>query len=207
MVDQVEAVYFKPEDYASTPRRLTALLIDTIVVFLLFLVIGNIVVRMTVPADVLKSTTAEQKEALKKEAAPILGYLLLSLIGPATLYHIALRKTRGGTLGYRVAGIRLVNPFGQPPNIKTLLKRFLVAVPTCMFFAIAYTPSRKQPKRQAFHDQVAGTWLIRRRAEPAGSAQLASQPQLYGVYPFAFMLTFLDVVPAEQEEGQQTGEG
>ncbi|MCG8408345.1 MAG: RDD family protein [Phycisphaerales bacterium] len=200
MSADAEAVYFKPEDYASVPRRLMAFLIDVLFVAVLCYAAAIVVVSMTVSKDVLESSSDEEKKAIVRQS---LGLLLLCWVGLAAVYHIAVRRARGGTLGYRLAGIRMVNAFGEPPSLSALIKRFLIATPTCTFFALSYLSCRNHPKRQAIHDQFAGTWLVRRSADPAGPAELSELPHLYGIYPFALMLTNLDVSPPGDAENDK----
>ena len=107
-------------------------------------------------------------------------------------YHVLARTTRGGTMGYRLAGIRWIDKTGRTPGIKTALRRFLIAMPSCLMIGAGYLLCFKTPRRQAVHDRWSGTWLVRRRAEPAGPALSTYNTKLFGT----FVLTYTDVEPA-----------
>jgi uncharacterized RDD family membrane protein YckC len=107
------------------------------------------------------------------------------------LYHTALRRLRGGTLGYRLMGVRLVNQRGETPSWRTVGLRFLLGVVGVIPLAATYWRCLKDARRQTFHDQWAGTWVVKKRAQPAGPAVTAYQTKLFGV----LALTYIDVEP------------
>ena len=194
----VNAVYYGSDAYAPLSRRLSAFFVDLIVTLLLFstvLVVGTLLV---VPAHVRTMPPSEESRALvAKHAKPYRATMTWTGLGVVAAYHILLRRTSAGTVGYRLTGIRLVDAYGLRPALPALLKRFLIAVPACMLLGWSYSKCRTYSKRQAFHDLCAGTWVIRKHKEPAGPAIALPKPRMIGAYPFAFILQFVELDPAE----------
>ena len=188
-----DAVYFAPKDYASPGRRIGSFLIDLLVIVVLFIGIGSAAESVVVPKRVIAMPQSAQKKKLMRHYnKPLQIPLMLGLLGLEVAYHVLLRLTRGGTLGYRITRIRLVDKTGRTPGIRAVFKRFLIALPSCMMFGAGYLLCFKNPRRQAIHDRWSGTWLVRCRAEPAGPALSTYNTKLVGT----FILTYTDIEPA-----------
>ncbi len=197
MPTESDAVYYAPKDYASIPRRITSFLLDIFVVVLLIAVASSAVQVSLVPSAVNAMPRSPEKQKLiNKYLKPVKVPMVLGWFVLVVAYHIVLRTTRGGTLGYRLTRIRLVDMAGHVPVLKALLRRFLLAVPGCLMFGATYLNCLRNPARRAGHDQWSGTWLVRTRAEPAGPARPVYQTRLFGT----FLLTFADIEPATDEE-------
>ena len=191
-----DAVYFAPKDYASPARRIGSFLIDLLVIVFLFIGIGIAAEFAVVPKRVWTMPPSAEKQKLTKHyIKPLQVPLTLAWLGLVVAYHLLLRLTRGGTLGYRLMRIRLVDKTGRTPQIKTVFKRFLIALPACMPLGVGYLLCFKTPKRQAIHDRWSGTWLVRCAAVLAGPALTAYNTKLVGT----FVLTYIDVEPAPDE--------
>ncbi|MBN2560862.1 MAG: RDD family protein [Phycisphaerae bacterium] len=187
-----DAVYYASEDYAHPARRLGAWISDLAILLVILSGIGIAVQAVYVPWEVFRQRrTPEVRRQVQRYMKPIEGRLSLGVLAAAVLYHVALRRLRGGTLGYRLMRIRLVDKTGEPPAWRVLVRRFLVAVPVTLPLGASYLRCRKDPKRQAVHDQWSGTWLVRKKARPAGPAITAYQTKLLGTY----LLTYIDVEP------------
>lgn len=193
-----DAVYFVAGDYAHPRRRIGACLIDFVVLVLLVSAIAALAQYIVVPADVLKQprTTEAQKQEVQKQInkhmKPVqVPVALISFVVLPMTYHIGLRRLRGGTIGYRLTGVRVVDKKGNMPSWRVLLRRFLIALPSVLPLGAGYFRSFGDPKRQAVHDQWSGTWVIRKRATPAGPAITAYQTKLFGTFP----MTYIDVEP------------
>ncbi len=196
MAVESEGVYYANADYAGPLRRLIAWFIDVVVLIVILNAAAAAAQLAVVPMDVLKMPPSGERQRLVNKhmrpvQAPVLGgYLLLF-----ASYHVLLRRTRFGTVGYRLTGIRIVDETGESPSLKKLGKRFLIAIPFTMPLGASYLKCRGNPKRQSVHDQICGTWVIRRRAHPAGPAQLAHQMKLVGL----FIIHYIDVEPFESD--------
>ena len=109
----------------------------------------------------------------------------------AVVYHMALRRTRGGTLGYRVAGIRLVNSENMSPSWRVLIKRFFLGMLLAGPFGASYLLCLKSPKRQALHDRLCNTWMVRSKATPAGPGTEVHRLQIISTWA----IRYIDVEP------------
>jgi uncharacterized RDD family membrane protein YckC len=188
-----DAVHFALEDYASPPRRLFSFGIDLVVIVLFFIVLGIGAEFAVVPRHIwTMSPSAEKLKMTRQYIKPVQVPLTLGWLGAVVAYHVLARTTRGGTVGYRLTGIRLIDKTGRTPSTKTAFKRFLIAMPSCMTLGAGYVLCFKTPRRQAIHDRWSGTWLVRRRAEPIGPALSTYHTKLFGT----FILTYTDVEPA-----------
>ena len=198
-----DAVYYTTSDYAHPARRIGAALVDFVVLFLVVWQFSTGVALLVALPDVkrLSNTPEGQKQVDRQETKTQIKKSMKSIQVPAGLvafvllpaaYHIGLRRLRGGTPGYRVMGIRVVDRTGSTPGWRVLLRRFLIGTPMVLLLGAGYWQCPRDPKRQANHDRWSGTWVVRKKAEPAGPALTAYQTKLFGIYP----LTYIDVEPA-----------
>ena len=105
-----EGVYFRPEDYAGLSRRMGIATFDAVVVAF----------YAAVPLGVA-SAVLSQKVAFYQPAA----FLALSV--SAFCYLVLLKRTRFGTFGYQLGGVRIVDYQGKPPSLFALTIRMLFA--------------------------------------------------------------------------------
>lgn len=99
------AVYFQRDDYASFWLRLLVDLIDAIAALALCLV-AILVLAALVPPRLILFICA------------VLWFC----------YFVLLKRSRGGTLGYRLCGVRIVGLDGQRPGLLALTVRMLFMV-------------------------------------------------------------------------------
>lgn len=213
-MSEANVVYFAREDYASFFRRITSFLIDLVVLFLLLSAVTFLIQLMVVPSNTLWMKPPKEVESMP--SSPEKTHLLKKFMAerqhqidvymkpvaiqlPANLcifvliitYHVGLRMLPGGTLGYRLTGIRLINEKREPPSRRALIKRFLIGIPSTMFLLFGYLSCWGTPRRQALHDQLCGTWVIRSKARPAGPATLSFHPKMLAL----FIITLVDLEP------------
>lgn len=194
MSEHEKYVVFAPRDYASILRRIIIAIIDVALLFTVLWGTGFVLARKYVPQDVINMPPSAQKQRLinqhmKPVQLPAVGGWLLF----CAVYHIGLRRLPTGTLGYLIAGARIVDAGGNIPSWKQLAKRFGLGVPFVGFFGMAYLTCGQNPRQQAFHDRWSGTWVVRRSAVPEGPAKPAYQTKLLG----PMLLTYLDLEPLE----------
>ena len=109
------------------------------------------------------------------------------------LYMAVLKMTPWGTVGYLLTGVRLVDLRGRRPSLwrVTLRLIFLVLGPINMLFDIIWLGG--DPNRQSIRDKFAGTYVIRKRAVPAGEGRVK-----YVTYFFlCHCLTFEEIERAD----------
>ncbi len=114
-------VWFRREDHAGLVRRLLACLIDAAIIT---------AVLMT-PLILLQK---EQSGGEQTTAARTVGASVVMLFGlfvsllVAAPYHLLLRRTRRGTIGYRLTGVRLVTMTDAIPSWLTLVRRLALSL-------------------------------------------------------------------------------
>lgn len=151
-------VYYSDADYLSVTRRLLIDGVDTFVAvfaaWLVWLICGwgapeeiSVLIWMT-------------------------AFLVVFLA-----YFVVLKGSRFRTLGYVLAGARIVSLTGERPSYATLLGRLAFAIfgPLNYLFDLLWVSS--DPRRQALRDKFAHTYVIRNSAMPAGTGQV-----VYGTY-------------------------
>jgi uncharacterized RDD family membrane protein YckC len=196
MAGEPDCVYFKAGDYAHPLRRFGAFALDVALLFLLLASLGFVVGLVMVPKEIRQQPRSpEVQREINKYMKPAQVPLVAGWFVCGALYYVPLRRTRGGTLGYRLVGIRLVDRTGGIPSLRTLAKRFLLAVPFDLPLGASYLACLQSPRRQAIHDQWSGTWMVRKWARLAGPARTSYQTKLLGT----ILLTYLDLEPVDSE--------
>ncbi len=195
-VAKPDGVYFDLRDYAHPLKRVVACVVDLALLVALLTGMSAGAATLLVPAEIRsQARTVETQRQINKFMKPVQVPLVLGWLALCITYHVPLRRTRGGTVGHRLVRTRVVDKAGQPPCMRTLLRRFLIAVPATIFLGISYFDSLRNPRRQTTHDQWSGTWVVRAKAKPAGSAITSYHPKLLGT----FLMTYIDVEPAAPE--------
>jgi uncharacterized RDD family membrane protein YckC len=166
-----EAVLYRIDDHVGVGRRLLIDLIDTGVAVVVSLVLTLVAVAVS--------------------PAPEFAYLAMVLIWATVwiLYFVALKGSRFRTVGYVVAGARIVDYRGDRPAYRSLLGRLAFAVLGPFNFLADLLWVSSDPRRQALRDKVAHTCVIRKNATPIGNGRI-----VYRVYfVFGTMLLFAEV--------------
>ncbi len=90
----------------------------------------------------------------------------------------------GQTVGKRLLGIRVVSADGRPPSLLLGLKRFIGYVIACIPFHLGLLPILWHPRRQGWHDTIAGSIVVDlSRAAEAAEAPSTSPPGDHPVLP------------------------
>jgi uncharacterized RDD family membrane protein YckC len=192
MNDATRAVIFEPRDYATGPRRLVSLAID---MFISITLISTPIAMATAlwvspETQAIVGDHAKRQRLTYEELGPSRFYatMAVTLLLPVA-YHIGLRLTPLGTLGYFLTRIRLVGVDGRRPKAPRILKRFAISLIGLFTFGAIYLSCFKRERHQAMHDLFAGTWLVRRAAKTIRPAQVIYKTRLLGTYP----MTHIDI--------------
>lgn len=91
-------------------------------------------------------------------------------------YFVFLKGSRFRTLGYILTRAKILNLQGERPSFGQLLIRFLFAAFGPLNFVIDLLWIPSDPRRQALRDKFAGTYVVRRTANPTGKGRIAFVP-------------------------------
>ena len=143
-------VYFRRDDYAGFWRRL---LIDAVDLTLIGVVCVTLfaIVWMVFPSP---------------------GLVLGSWGAAFFSYFVLLKRSSIGTVGYRVGGVRIVGQDGEKPAISSLTFRLLFGVMGPLNWLVDLVWLSGDTHRQALRDKLAGTYVVRKDARPAGIGQI-----------------------------------
>lgn len=81
----------------------------------------------------------------------------------STVYYTLMIGYFGQTLGKKVMGIRVITEKGEQPGYDTALIRELSTYISAFVLGIGYIYAFFNPKKQAWHDLIAGTYVIESR--------------------------------------------
>jgi uncharacterized RDD family membrane protein YckC len=115
----------------------------------------------------------------------VLNLLLATWCALFFSYFVLLKRSRFGTLGYRLGRVRIVGLDGHPPSIGALTFRltFVMLGPINYLDSIWLASDRH---RQSLRDKLAHTYVIRRNAEPAGTGRIVYAAYEICGYNFIF---------------------
>jgi uncharacterized RDD family membrane protein YckC len=140
--------------FATFWRRLSAGLIDLAI----FVLIGCLAFLLAVIADlILKAqSNTDLISTIFLLSLPVLDYLYQSLMTTSRW---------GGTLGELACGIQVTTRAGQRPGFGRISGRYLAKGISWLPLGLGFPVQLFTPKRQALHDLIAGTVVIRRHAD------------------------------------------
>ena len=155
--DKPRGVYFATDDHAGLARRAVGGLIDLAALW----VTWNLVYAAWYVARTAFDLPAPV-------GLPVAAFLLL-----CWAYLAPLKRSRLRTLGYRLTGVRVVDLRGRPPSLLAMTIRYAsFSMTQIALVDLLWIPTN--PSRQKIGDVVAGTYVVRARAVPAGSGPLVS---------------------------------
>lgn len=162
-----QGCYYPVRGYGSVWRRVLSLGID-------------VAVLMAIAAGLTWLLAAN---GIARDAAATI--VAATLVVAAYVYFVEIERTRFGTLGMRLAGLRIVDLGGHRPSRMDMLLRLGLAG----FWPIDLFWIGGDDNRQSLRDKFAGTYVIRRGARPEGWS-----PCRYALYFFDGMTwTFREV--------------
>lgn len=191
-----QPVYFRDADYAGAGRRVASFVVDMFVIYVLLQLIALIGVQHTPDVKIryAAAKTPEEKKAIDTEfvksrpdVEKTRQYLAMAGLALIFTYGSLLRATPFGTLGYMLTGIRLVDVTGRSPGIWRVTKRFIIALLGIIPFGATFFLCLRSPKRQAVHDRLCQTWMVRARAQPAGAAVITHRVQTIGTWVWQYV--------------------
>ena len=145
-----DGVYYDPRDYAGLVKRVVILLIDMAVLLLTWVGVWCLWI---VACPELENPPE----------------IYLWVMGAFTYGYLSvLKPSRFRTVGYRVAGVKIVDLQGNKPSFFKMLLRFclLVAGPLELFLDLAWLTGGET--KQTFRDKYVGTYVVGLGAMPIG---------------------------------------
>ena len=147
-------IFFDLENYAGILKRSTAWVID-----ILFLII-----ILAILVYILYFTISEEIIVIK---IAFWTFLLITYI-----YLSVLKPSRFRTIGYIVAGLKIVNLKGEKPSWNTMLTRFVMLGFSPFAFMIDILWLTGEKTKQTLRDKFVGTYVIDNNAIPTGESPL-----------------------------------
>jgi len=174
-------VYFLPEDYASFWLRVLVDVMDA-------MAIGG---AWCLVAIVLFTIFPFNTMTLKLTLA------ICAVV--AFCYLVVLKRSKIGTVGYRIGGVRIVGPDGQRASISALTFRMLLVPlgPLNWFLDLAWLSGDKH--RQALRDKLAHTYVVKAKAAPVGTGKIIFR--YYDIFGFNFLFQEIEVPTTTQADG------
>ncbi len=168
-----EGLYFRREDYAGFWLRFWVDLIDVSIVCCICIALA-IALWVTLPT------------MLNLEYAILSGCAIVVFS-----YFVALKRTRTGTPGYIVGGVRIIGLNGELPGWYPLILRLLFALLGPMNPVVDSVWISNDRHRQALRDKFARTYVIKKNAQPIGTGKIVYRH--YDVFAWNFI--FREVEP------------
>ena len=176
-----DGVYFRHEDYASFWRRVLIDVIDALVVGAICSVLA-IALLVTFP---LNRTTFQLISA--------------TFAVTAFCYLVVLKRSKIGTIGYRIGAVRIVGLNGQTPSLSAVTLRLLFAPlgPLNWVLDLAWLSGNKH--RQSLRDKLAHTYVVKVKAQPVGTGKIIYR--YYEICRYNFLFREIDVPTATTTPG------
>jgi uncharacterized RDD family membrane protein YckC len=147
--DETTGVYFRHEDYAGFWRRLMIDIIDAVVIGVVCL--GAFIgLWAFVSSDVI----------------------LLVCAGMAYCYFVLFKRTKTGTLGYRIGGVKIVGLDGKRARLFPLTLRLLFMALGPLNYFMDLTWLSNDTHRQTLRDKFAHTYVVKTQAQPVGTGKV-----------------------------------
>lgn len=161
--------FYEPSDYAGIFRRALVIVID------LAALVGSFIAVSAIDAAVHRDET----RALSSTA--VYSWLIV-----AYLYLVILEASSIGTLGFMVAGVKIVTLDGRRPSFIRMTFRlfFWILGPINALVDLFWLTGDEF--KQTLRDKFSGTLVIRKNAKPAGSGAIRLNRYQFLGYSFVF---------------------
>jgi uncharacterized RDD family membrane protein YckC len=143
-------------DYGGFLRRFAAVFVDGLLMIVAMVVVGFVI------ALVFQGAMPNPKNVAQVGAmigSFLLLYLFLLLVPVA--YEIVMIGDRGATLGKKMGKLVVVRTNGDPVSMGRSVLRYLAKLFLSSIFLIGYVMALFTARRQALHDLIADTIVVR----------------------------------------------
>jgi uncharacterized RDD family membrane protein YckC len=145
--------------YAGFWLRFCAFFIDYIILFVPFFILG-MVIELAVPSTVNPRTGMQTPTPVG--AALSLGVNLVSIVVSWLYYALQESGTHQATFGKRAVGLRVTDLDGQPIGFGQATGRYFAKILSGCILAIGYIMAAFTEKKQALHDMIASTLVVKK---------------------------------------------
>ena len=140
------------DSLASFWLRLAAYVLDLVVFFFLIMILAIIYASSVPNAKITEADVQKHRELIQ-----LLGTLIL------TVYNAVLEATPlQGSVGKLLIGLQVVNEDGRRLTLGQALLRNIAKIASGLAFGFGYLYIFLNPYRQALHDKLAKTYIIRK---------------------------------------------
>jgi uncharacterized RDD family membrane protein YckC len=154
--------------YAGFWRRLGAFAID-----LFFVLLGSLVVSVLIAVLLAIALISTSGSAPTSDTTVQLASLLILLV-LAWLYFAGLESSGWqGTLGKRMTGLLVTDMAGRRLSFGRSSARYFAKILSAIPILIGYFLAAFTPQKQALHDMIAGTLVVRKRGTRTAAVPLA----------------------------------
>lgn len=162
-ITDTEHVIYNRQDYCGFWRRFAANFLDGVILSLAYKLVDIVLLAIA-------SLTGTSYLGFS-------DWMLSTIIFWA--YMLWFKSYRGATPGYNVFGIRIISVNGSQVSIKQIVIRTVSSFFSAIPLGLGYLWIAIDPKRQAWHDKIAGTYVIKTNAKPVQVVRLP-HPGLVG---------------------------
>jgi uncharacterized RDD family membrane protein YckC len=146
---------------ATFPRRLTAALVDVLVVVAVTVGLTCAAgLALGVPLPKAKELGPDLLVAGLLDRSPMAVGALGLLLGIGALYQIYFGGITGQTLGKRLVGVRVISNRGTPPGAARGMVRFVALLVSLLPVGLGWLWCLFDRERRALHDHLVGTYVI-----------------------------------------------
>ncbi|MCA1029813.1 RDD family protein [Bacillus timonensis] len=157
-------------EYAGFGARFGAYLLDAFILgiplFILFFVLSIVMIGSTAGFEELMASETMEAEISDEMVASVLGYylvvLLLALIVPVAYYAGFHASPWQATVGKKIVGLKVTDLNGNRISFWRGFGRYLAMSFLSGIFMIGYIMALFTEKKQALHDLIAGTVVVRK---------------------------------------------
>jgi uncharacterized RDD family membrane protein YckC len=153
--------------YAGFWRRFGALAIDVVLVLVGWLLVTVLIAVLLAIALIATSGTAPTDAAIVQVGS----FLILLVL--TWLYFAGLESSAWqGTIGKRITGVVVTDVAGRRLSFWRSTGRYFARILSALPILIGYLLAAFTPQKQALHDMIAGTLVVRRRGSQGAAAAL-----------------------------------
>jgi len=163
-----QGVFYRSDDYAGFSKRIIIYFVDV------FAILGFCI--FFTPTGL--SFFYDEFDALMK------ANLLYAVPVVAFIYLVFIKRTNFGTLGYWLAGVKVVSLEGKRPSVFQMTLRFALLTLGPIHPLIDFIWLAGDKDRQTLRDKIEGTYIVRDWAVPIGQGDITLSK--YNLLGFSF---------------------